>query len=277
MKFGFDYHANQEYLYISPNITYSPYLTPYLSKANSRTVALVATNKNTGESKEVTSWKDTNEYQYFYASNYCYLEISEPLDFELYEYTIEVTFYENQKGNTSFKGGDGEVKIICELENKDTLESFFAPYQDLPLILVQKEIAYEKPALVFDMHQLNAMKDILDQLITVSDELLGERNGRWYTISIDEILFVEGLSRDTYVYTMNGSYRIKERISTLEEQWGNYSYTRISKSMIVNTKQVQYIIPTIASKLILHMSNHMEIEVSRAYANQFKKKMKVKK
>lgn len=168
------------------------------------------------------------------------------------------------------------MRIICDKQHQQALNELFAPYQDLPLVLVQKELEFEEPAIYFKLNQLDDIITILESLHPNHSKIIGENQGRFYTLNIDDILFVEGLSKDTYAYTMNNSFRIKERVSNLEPSWNNYAFIRINKSMIVNTRKIQYILPTYASKLILHLTNDMEIEVSRAYAKEFKKKMKVK-
>lgn len=168
------------------------------------------------------------------------------------------------------------MKIICEPSHQQLLEELFSPYQDLSIVLVQQNIKFEDPAIHFNLNQVDTILQLLDSLYPNHSTLLGERNGRWYTINIDDILFVEGLSKDTYAYTMEDSYRIKHRVTNLETEWSNRAFIRINKSIIVNTRKIKFILPTYASKIILHLKNDMEVEVSRAYAKEFKKRMRVK-
>lgn len=168
------------------------------------------------------------------------------------------------------------MKIVCDPAHQQLLEELFAPYQDLPLVLVQQDMSCEEPAIHFNINQVETILSILESYHPNHSTLLGEKNGRFYTLKIDDIFFVEGLSKDTYAYTKEDSYRIKERITTLEAEWSHRAFIRINKSIIVNTRKIQYILPTYASKIILHLENDIEVEVSRAYAKDFKKRMKVK-
>jgi len=167
------------------------------------------------------------------------------------------------------------MKIICKPQYKEYLENKFKPFELLPITLHQSDVDYSHPAITFHINQCDEVVDILKQL-SISDDLIGEKNGRYYPLKLSNILFFEAYTKDTFAYTMEDDYRIFSKISDLEK---HTLFTRISRTTLVNTHYIQYIVPSFSSKLILHLKNDMEVEVNRAYLKQFKSiiGMKVKK
>lgn len=167
------------------------------------------------------------------------------------------------------------MKIICEKQYEQFLKEKFKPFELLPITLVQQDIDYQHPAITFHIDQSDEVVEILKQ-ISLSDDLIGEKGGRFYPLKLSNILFIEAFTKDTFAYTMDDFYRIHLKISDLEH---HSLFTRISRTTLVNVHFVKFIVPTLASKLILHLENDMEIEVNRAYLKQFKSiiGMKVKK
>lgn len=167
------------------------------------------------------------------------------------------------------------MKIICEKQYEEFLKEKFKSFELLPITLVQQNIDYQHPAITFHIDQSDQVVEILKQ-ISLSDDLIGEKNGRFYPLKLTNILFIEAFTKDTFAYTMDDFYRINLKIIDLET---HSIFTRISRTTLVNINYIQFVVPTLGSKLILRLENDMEIEVNRAYLKQFKSiiGMKVKK
>ena len=167
------------------------------------------------------------------------------------------------------------MKIICNHENEVFLKEKFKPFESLPITLVQSDVEYDHPAIYFNMDQWEDVIDLLKQ-ISLKDELIGEKDGRYYPLRYQDILFFESFTKDTFAYTNDDFYRVFSKISEIEKIT---DFTRISRTTLVNVSSIKFILPTFSSKLILHLNNDMEIEVNRAYIKTFKSKigMKVKK
>lgn len=164
------------------------------------------------------------------------------------------------------------IKIICEPQYKELLEEKFKPFEFLPLTLVQQDLQYEKPAIAFHISQLDEVITLLEN-ITIYEELIGEKDGRYYPLKLNDIYFIEAYTKDTFAYTENDFYKIKSKLNNLETL---DLFTRVNRSTLINTNYIQFIVPTLGSKLILHLQNNMEVEVNRAYIKQFKLKMGMK-
>lgn len=167
------------------------------------------------------------------------------------------------------------MKIICEEKYKEFLKEQFKPFEHLPFILIQDNSISKEPSIYFHVDQYKQIQELLKG-VSIKDELIGEKNGRYYLLKCAEILFIESYSKDTFAYTFDDSYKIMMKITDLET---NTIFTRISRTTLVNISYIKFVLPALSSKLILHLENNMEIEVNRAYLKQFKEKigMKVKK
>ena len=167
------------------------------------------------------------------------------------------------------------MKIICNHENETFLKEKFKPFESLPITLVQSDVNYDSPAIYFNMNQCDKVIDLLKQL-SLNEGLIGEKDGRYYPLNYQDILFFESFTKDTFAYTTDDFYRVFSKISDIEK---TTDFTRISRTTLVNLTSIKFILPTFSSKLILHLKNDMEIEVNRAYIKTFKSKigMKVKK
>ena len=166
------------------------------------------------------------------------------------------------------------MKIICNQENELFLKEKFKPFEALPLVLVQSDIEYDYPAIYFTMNQCDEVIQLLKQL-SLKDELIGEKDGRYYPLRYQDILFFESFTKDTFAYTQDDFYRIFSKITLIEK---TTDFIRISRTTLVNISSIKYILPTFSSKLILHLNTYMEIELNRSYIKSFKSKigMKVK-
>lgn len=104
-----------------------------------------------------------------------------------------------------------------------------------------------------------------------SEYLLGKINDNIHMVEISKIIYIEGINNDTYIYTNNGHYLIKEKLYELEALLYDKKFVRIAKAYIVNIKHINHIKPTFNGKLIIKLSNNLALEVSRHYLQKFKK------
>lgn len=92
-------------------------------------------------------------------------------------------------------------------------------------------------------------------------------------IEFDQVLYFESFNKITEVISETGRFEVKEKLYELEQLLAHKNFLRINKSMIVNLYMVDKIIPWIGNKFVLDMKNGTQIDVTRTYYADFKKRI----
>lgn len=139
--------------------------------------------------------------------------------------------------------------------------------------------------------KLNIDKKIEDTYIAIcSDALSPEVKKLYQTIDLavnatiqahdgDEILFIPCqdiihiFTQDlkVYVATLNGIYRLYERLYELEEKLDSTMFIRISNSEIVNIKKIKRLDTNFTGTIRIYLDGEREAYVSRRYIVKIKK------
>lgn len=92
-------------------------------------------------------------------------------------------------------------------------------------------------------------------------------------LEYDKILYFESFDKITEAVTADRRLLVKEKLYQLEEQLILMDFIRVNKSVLVNMLQVEQIVPWIGSKFILDMKNGDQVDVTRTYFPEFKRKL----
>lgn len=101
-------------------------------------------------------------------------------------------------------------------------------------------------------------------IITVND------NERYFVLRPNEIYMVRVENEKTVVYSKTEKYSSGKRLYEFENLLGN-GFMRISKSVLVNLKYLDYVEPYIGGVMILILKNGCKDYISRKYLPAFKK------
>ena len=94
-----------------------------------------------------------------------------------------------------------------------------------------------------------------------------------YYLPLDEILFFETDSEQTFAHTANDAFKVKHRLYELEEMLPRI-FVRAAKGTIVNTQRIYAINRNLTSSSQIRFSGtHKQIYVSRHYYKSLKEKM----
>lgn len=164
------------------------------------------------------------------------------------------------------------MKLICHENNREFLMDKLKAYSHIDIILVEKGYQYEGLCYVFSMDNIEQLFVYLNQL----DEkcLYGYINEKEYKIKPEDIIYIEGFSKEAYINCINQQYRTNEKLYELEEKLIGYDFIRINKSMILNIRYVEYIMPDVQSRFVVVLKNKEKLIVTRNYASEFKMKWK---
>lgn len=93
-----------------------------------------------------------------------------------------------------------------------------------------------------------------------------------YQISCDHILFIESIKEQVFVHTGSMVYEVRKRLYELEELLPN-QFTRISRSVIMNLKQVEHYSPLANGLMKATFYNSEEVYISRKYLRLLRTKI----
>ncbi|MGM9972043.1 MAG: LytTR family DNA-binding domain-containing protein, partial [Anaeroplasmataceae bacterium] len=113
--------------------------------------------------------------------------------------------------------------------------------------------------------------NILETDITSIKALKDNKN---YNIDFNEIYYIEAVDNQSFLYTKDTFYEIKEKLYQLENILPDY-FIRCSKSMICNTKEILSVEPDKNSRLIATLTNEETIVITRQYTKDIKSKINI--
>ena len=100
-----------------------------------------------------------------------------------------------------------------------------------------------------------------------------EKEGKEYYIPVEDILFFETEDKRVYVHTTDDVYMSKYKLYELEEILP-YNFLRVSKSTVLNTKQIYSISWNITSSSVVEfLHTHKKVYVSRTYYKVLKERL----
>ncbi len=92
-------------------------------------------------------------------------------------------------------------------------------------------------------------------------------------IDFKKVIYFESFDNEVFAVMKNERYRLKEKLYYYEAMFCTKEFVRVSKSYIVNIKEIETIRTTFNRKFILVMSNKEEIDVNRSYYEIFKERI----
>ena len=111
---------------------------------------------------------------------------------------------------------------------------------------------------------------LLNKIKSYNNFIIGYLNGEAFNINPADIIYVEAVDRDVFIYDENHVYESKKRLYEMEEILAAYDFARISKSVLVNMRKIKSIVPSQGVRLTLIMTSGEKLICSRNYINEFK-------
>lgn len=132
----------------------------------------------------------------------------------------------------------------------------------------ETEITIRCPELTDDILRIMTMLRIEEH------RLIGESDGEIRVLDSAEVLYAESSNKRTVLFTFDREYKSALRLYELEEKLREADFFRVSKSCVINFRQIQSIRPDIGGQLTLIMADGKKIWVSRQYSTDIKNKLK---
>lgn len=168
------------------------------------------------------------------------------------------------------------MKVICRKENEYELNKLLKEYQFLDITIVENGLDYQGLCYYFSMEHIDELIEYLKKQVGLGEWLIGYIDDRIEKISIHNIIYIEGFSKEAYLYTKDKEYMIKDKLYELESKLYNYGFIRINKSIIININEVKHIVPEVYSRYSVYMNNNVVLILSRSYLKSFKERLGIR-
>lgn len=172
---------------------------------------------------------------------------------------------------TCFYFKDRTISILFDNENK--FKAF--NLKELDNIFSYRGIGYKislkKKSIECDS-KYTAFDDLIKALETNIDHVAAYKDNKNYNIYFKDIFYIEAVDNQTFIYTKDTFFEVKEKLYQLEAILSDH-FIRCSKSMICNTKKIVSLEKEKNSRLIANLSNDETIIISRGYTKDIKGKI----
>ena len=126
------------------------------------------------------------------------------------------------------------------------------------------------PDLTPDIERIISLMRMMDMQIPV------KRDDETILLDVDEILYIEAVERNMFVYTKDSTYESALKLYEFEQQLPEKDFIRISKQSILNLRKVKSLKTDVNRKIRATLLNGEQIVVSRTYAEDLRKRLGIK-
>ena len=126
------------------------------------------------------------------------------------------------------------------------------------------------PDLTPDIERIISLMRMMDMQIPV------KRDDETILLDVDEILYIDAVERNTFIYTKDNTYESTLKLYEFEQQLPERDFIRVSKQSILNLRKVKSLKTDINRKIRVTLLNGEQIVVSRMYAEDLRKRLGIK-
>ena len=116
--------------------------------------------------------------------------------------------------------------------------------------------------------------EIVTFVASIQGRLTGILEGEQYEVPVSDILYVESVDNQTFIYSTSRVYGSRHKLYEIEgllkEKW----FLRVSKNLVVNLMKVQSIKPALNGRYYAILKSGEEIIISRKYVPDLKRALK---
>ena len=102
------------------------------------------------------------------------------------------------------------------------------------------------------------------------------KNYKTHRIDRRELLYIESVDKQCFLYTENEMYETNLKLYELENLLGAAGFFRCAKSQIINIAKIKSLCPDFGGRIEAEMENGEKIIISRQYAKLFKERLGIK-
>lgn len=152
-------------------------------------------------------------------------------------------------------------QYLSYLNNKLEKNSFVYNNKEYEINVLKKGI---------ENKNYKTVDEIIEVLEKSIDSLTVYKSSKQYKLNISDIYYIEALENQTYIYTSNECFEIKDKLYQLEELLFDNDFLRTSKSMIINLNKIKSVESYENSKMMAILLNDESVIISRKYVKDLK-------
>lgn len=118
----------------------------------------------------------------------------------------------------------------------------------------------------------NQLARLIKQIHQLHITLTGTREGRTYSLFMDNLYYIESIDNQTFLYEEKEVYKSDLKLYEFDQLLLDTYFIRISKNLIVNTAHINNVRALLNGKFEASLTNNEKVIVNRHYVKAFKEK-----
>ena len=118
------------------------------------------------------------------------------------------------------------------------------------------------------------VEQILNYFNGSQQKLIGKKDGVKVVIQPSEILYIESVDGNSFVYLPHDVLEVDFSLTQLEDILNSVNFFRCSKSVIINIDMVHKLKSLASNRIDATMKSGEHIIISRTYASDFRRRLK---
>lgn len=115
---------------------------------------------------------------------------------------------------------------------------------------------------------------LVETISTYFINVIGKKDGENYRLNLEDIYYFEAVENRVFAYVEKDVYEVNYKILELEELLKNTSFLRVSRVIVLNILKIEKVSTLVNGRILAILSNKEKMIISRAYAKEFKNKLK---
>jgi DNA-binding LytR/AlgR family response regulator len=140
-------------------------------------------------------------------------------------------------------------------------------------LTVNESNNYDEVEITINCPQIdNQLERLIKQINQVNIAITGTRDGRTYSLLVDDTYYIESIDNRSFLYNEKNVYESDLKLYEIEKILAGTYFIRVSKNIIVNTAQIDSVKALFNGKFEASLTNGEKVIVNRHYVKSFKGK-----
>ncbi|KMT22379.1 LytTR family DNA-binding domain-containing protein [Clostridium cylindrosporum] len=119
------------------------------------------------------------------------------------------------------------------------------------------------------------LEKLISQIRLYFFSIVGRKDGESFPIQLEDVYYFESIDDKTFTYCEKTVYECDLKLYELENQLGDTSFIRISKSCILNTLKLKSVKALLNGKMEASLLNGEKQIINRHYVKAIKRKLNI--
>jgi len=144
-------------------------------------------------------------------------------------------------------------------------------------IIIEDPAENEEDLVVIRCREMDeALISLIQALKMNRQKVLAHHENKTFMLEPGEILYFEAVDNHVFIYCKDKIYESKQKLYEIETLFGNSSFFRASKSVILNIGKIKCLTPAFSGRFEALLKNGEKIIISRQYVPALKEKLGMK-